>query len=104
MDLHTYEATLPTVPTGTDIASQHLVVTVDGAEQSTQELGIDATTATFTVPENSTVKLTLDYHDNAGNESGKAEQEFVAIDTIPPDAPGPFGEIKLVSERTVPDA
>lgn len=104
MDFLTYEATLPTVPAGTDVVSQQLVVSADGAAVLSQELAVDATTATFEVPEGSTVDLALAYTDNAGNLSPPRTQSFVAQDTIAPDAPGDFGEMRLVSERTVPDA
>lgn len=102
MDLLTYEATLPTVPPGTDVASQTLSVVVDGTAQADQELASDATTATFEVPQGSNVSLSLVYKDDGGNVSAPKTQDFVASDTIPPMAPGDFGAITLVSERTVP--
>lgn len=100
MDILKYEATLPAVPAGTDVASQEFDVSVDGAAQVTQTLGADATTATFEVPQGSNVSLALRYVDDAGNKSADQTQEFVANDTIAPDAPGEFGAITLVSERT----
>jgi hypothetical protein len=99
MDFLTYQATLPVVPAGTDIDLQSLVITVDGAA-TTQELSKEATTATFEVPQGSDVELSLLYVDDAGNASDPRTQSFVATDTIAPEAPGPFGEIKIVSERT----
>lgn len=99
MSLLTYEATLPAIPGGTDIDEQSLVVTVDGTARDPQLLGQDATTATFEVPQGSSVDLSLKYIDDAGNESAPRTQSFVAIDTIPPEAPGVFGEIRLIGER-----
>lgn len=100
MDILTYEANLPAVPSGTDVASQLFDVSVDGTAQPQQTLGKDATTATFEVPQNSNVTLSLVYVDDGGNQSAPRTQEFVAKDTIAPDAPGDFGEVKLVGERT----
>ncbi len=100
MDLLTYEATLPAMPAGTDVVSQAFDVSVDGAARPTQTLGKDATTATFEVPQDTSVDLKLTYVDDAGNQSQPQTQTFVAKDTIAPSAPGDFGAIKLVSERT----
>jgi hypothetical protein len=104
MDFLTYEATLPVVPPNTDITKQDLVLVVDHVVQPTIELPVDAKTVTFEVPQDSHVVLTFRYIDDAGNSSADTTQEFDAKDTIAPDAPGNFGEIKVVSERTVPDA
>ncbi len=100
MDFLKYEAALPAVPAGTDITTQLFDVSVDGAPQPQQSLGKDATAATFEVTQDSAVSLSLIYVDDAGNSSAAQTQSFVAKDTIAPDAPGAFGEIKLVSERT----
>lgn len=100
MDLLTYEATLPTVPPNTDVSSQTLTVTVDGTARPAQSLDKAATSATFEVPQDSNVLCELRYVDDAGNFSGPQSQSFVAKDTIAPDAPGAFGEIKLTGERT----
>ena len=103
MDLLTYEATLPAVPEGTDVASQVLSVVVNQTPQAEQTLDKTATIATFEVPQGSNVDLSLVYVDDGGNRSEPRMQSFVATDTIPPSAPGEFGEIKVVSERVVPD-
>jgi hypothetical protein len=103
-DFLTYEATLPTVPAGTDVTSQRFSVVEDGVAQAEQTLAKDATTATFEVTQGASVDLSLTYVDDAGNVSAPRTQSFVAQDSLPPDAPGDFQEIKVVSERTVPDA
>lgn len=100
MDLITYRATFPALPAGTDIVSQLFDVAADGADQPTQTLGKDATSADFEVPQDANVSLRLVYVDDAGNHSQPSTQQFVAIDTIAPDAPGAFGEITAISERT----
>lgn len=100
MDFLTYEATLPSVPAGTDVASQTFTVTVDGTAQPSQSLGKDATTATFEVPQDSSVLVSLTYVDDAGNSSAAQTLEFVATDTISPAQPSNIGPVTLVSERT----
>lgn len=99
MDLLTYEATLPAVPEGTDVELQRLVVTWPDGQIGPTDLGIDVLTSTFEVPQGVEVTLNLRYVDDGGNESTPRVQTFVATDTIAPDAPGDFGEIRLVSER-----
>jgi hypothetical protein len=103
MDLLLYEATLPTVPAGTDVASQVLSVSANGTAQPDQTLDKTATTAQFEVAQGSSVDLSLVYVDDGGNRSAPRTQSFVANDTIPPEAPGEFGAVTLISERQVPD-
>lgn len=100
MDILKYEAALPAVPPNTDVASQVLVVTVDGTARTPQELSGTASIATFEVPQDSAVDLSLTYVDDAGNVSAPRTQSFVAVDTIAPTEPGPFGEIQVIGERT----
>jgi len=100
MDFLTYEATLPVVPAGKDVDTQELTVSVDGTAQPLQTLDAAATVATFEVPQDSSVTLSLVYVDDGGQRSAPREQTFTALDTIAPDAPGDFGEVRLVSERT----
>ena len=104
MDLITYRANFPAVPTGTDITSQLFDVSTNGVSGGTQALTKEATSAEFEVPQNANVDLRLIYVDDAGNHSQPRLQSFVAVDTIAPDAPGEFGSIDVISERTVPDA
>lgn len=105
MDLHTYEADLPAVPAGKDVVSQIFTASVGGVEVVSQELATDVTVSPqYEVQEGATVDLSCVHKDNAGNLSPARTQQYVATDTIPPDAPGEFGEVRLVSERTVPDA
>ncbi len=99
MDFLTYSATLPKVPAGTDVTTQLFDVSVDGTAQPQQSLAKDAGTATFEVPQDSNVSLSLVYVDDAGNKSAPQAQAFVAKDTIAPEAPGAFGEITLTGER-----
>lgn len=93
-----YEAVLPVMPTGTDIARQSLSVSHSGTSD-VQSLAVDATTAQFVVPQDVDVTLSLTYIDDAGNVSAPSEQTFHSNDTIPPDAPGPFGEIRMIGEE-----
>jgi hypothetical protein len=107
MDIHRYRANFPTVPTGTDIMTQEFRVEVDGSpstyEAGSQDLDAMATSAEFEAPENSSCRLSLVYVDNAGLESPESTQTFTVQDTIPPEAPGDFGEITHLSERTESD-
>jgi hypothetical protein len=104
MQLLTYSATFPAVPENTDVETQVFSVTVDGASSTSEELPASATNAQFEVRQDATVTLSLAYKDDAGNVSAERTQTFVARDTIPPTQPGDFGEVTLISERTVPDA
>lgn len=98
--LFTYEQDLLPVKEGVD--SQRLVVTVDGVDQEPIILPKDATMATFKAgPDGATVKLSLDYLDARGNDSGNAETEFVIVDKQPPAAPDGFGEIRQTAEENV---
>lgn len=99
MDILTYEADLPDVPEGTDVQTKELTVTVDGTAREPQSLPLDAAVATFEVPQDSSVTLSLVYVDDGGNRSAARDQTFTAADTIAPDAPGDFGEIRLTGER-----
>ena len=100
-DILTYEADLPAVPEGTDVASQSFEVVVNGESQGVLVLDVTVeTTPQFDVPQDSDVVLNLFYTDDAGNQGRLSTQTFVAIDTIGPDAPGDFGEVRLLSERT----
>jgi len=102
MDILQYEADLPVVPPGTDVESQELTITA-GAETEVQALAVDVLLATFEVPQDSTVVLSLVWIDDGGNRSAAKTQDFVALDTISADAPGDFGEIRLVGERRTED-
>lgn len=93
-----YEAHLPTMPAGTDIASQKLTVS-HGETSEDITLGVDDTTAQFLVPQDVDVTLSLVYIDDAANVSPPSVQTFHSNDTVPPDAPGPFGEITLLGEE-----
>jgi hypothetical protein len=103
----TYEAKLPAVedvPANSDVQEQKIKVLVDGAEFQTQTVPRLADVVTFEAPKGKTVKLERSYIDDDGNEGpATASQEFVARDTIPPGAPGDFGEITNLGEREVPD-
>ena len=106
-----YEADLPPIdftnPKNVDVVIQRIAVIENGVEKSTKDETKDATVTTFTVLKGATVRLTRQLVDdetppNVGKVT--ASQEFVAADTISPDAPGDFGEIRAVAEREVPDA
>lgn len=95
-----YEAAFPTMPTGTDIVSQRFTVSFLEETQD-QELGVEATSAQFLVPDAVSVTISLRYVDDAGNVSEPSTQNFMSHDTIPPDAPGAFGTITLLGEEPV---
>lgn len=93
-----YEAILPEMPTGTDIVRQHFTVEAEGVTEE-QDLPADATTVQFRVNSDVSVTLSLTYIDDAGNVSAPSTQQFMSKDTIPPTAPGAFGQITLLSEE-----
>lgn len=96
--IFTYRQGLLPVPAG--VASQRLVVTVDGTDQEPISIASDATEVEFKAgPEGATVKLSLDYLDSAGNDSGNVETEFVIVDSVPPAAPEGLGELSQISEE-----
>lgn len=105
VDILSYEVDLSGLTTlaSTDVEKQVLTVRSslgDTEDTSVVELAKDATKATFEVKQDSVVRLALYYVDDAGNKSGETyAQEFVAKDTIAPEAPGDFGAITLTGER-----
>ena len=105
MFLITFEADLPPIadtPKNKDVAFHRVATLVDGEETSTQDLPRLATTVTFEVEKGKSVTLRHSYIDDDNNEGPFVEsQTFVAADTVPPDAPGPFGEIRNLGEREV---
>lgn len=83
-----------------DVVERQLVVVVDGAV-ATDKFAVFAADATslgeISVPQGSSVTLTLVDVDDAGNRSEPAVVEFVAEDTLAPAQPGSFG-VTLVGE------
>jgi len=107
MWLITFEADLPPVadtPNNVDVELHRIKVLIDGVEHSSQDLPRLAEKVTFEVPKGANVMLRGSYVDDDDNEGPFVESEmFVASDTVPPDAPGSFGEIRNLGEREVPD-
>lgn len=105
MWLITFEAELPEIadtPKNKDVVQHRIKVLVDGADTQTIDLPREARVATFEVEKGKTVQLKGSYVDDDGNEGPATEsQTFVAADTVPPDAPGPFGAITNLGEREV---
>ena len=100
--LFTYRQGLLPVPAG--VASQRLVVTVDGVSQEPVSIEAEATSVDFKAgPAGSSLTLSLDYLDGAGNDSANLEMTFVVVDGIPPEAPSGFGEMVQLAEETVAD-
>lgn len=96
--LFTYRQGLLPVPIG--VASQRLVVTVNGVAQEPLPITADADVVQFKAgPEGATVGLSLDYIDSAGNDSTNFEAEFVIVDGVAPDAPTGFGELAQIGEE-----
>lgn len=86
-------------PVDKDVVTRELTVVVNGEEVS--KTGFDGSATALgevSVEENANVRLILVDIDNASNRSQPATVEFVALDTIPPAAPGEFG-VSLVREE-----
>jgi hypothetical protein len=84
-----------------DVVSRVLTVTVGGEEPSERSFpGSSVDFGLLTVPQDSTVVLTLVDVDDSGNKSVPAVVEFVAADTLPPTQPGGLG-VTLVGENVV---
>jgi len=98
-DLLTYRVSVGPV-VDADVVERQLVVAVDGVVPVDEFKTFPAATTDLgevTVPQGSSVLLTLVDVDDAGNRSEPAVLEFVAEDTLPPAQPGSFG-VTLVSE------
>jgi len=100
--LFTYRQGLLPAPTG--VASQRLVVTVDGVSQEPISIEAEATSVDFKAgPAGASVTLSLEYLDGAGNDSANLEMTFVVVDGIPPEAPSGFGDMVQLAEEFVAD-
>lgn len=87
-------------PVSGDVVSRLVTVVVDGVEQTaTAYDGQSVDLGNITVPQDSSVVVTLVDVDDAGNKSEPASITFVAADTIPPAQPGFLG-VTLVGETT----
>lgn len=98
MDNLVYEVVINSAEGVADVESQKLQVVIDEQLIDTMELNSGAQVAEIVVPQDSNVQLVLSYLDDAGNESAPLVTEFVAEDTLPPEAPIAFGTVTLVSE------
>ena len=99
-DLLTYAVSVGPVVDG-DVVERQLVVSVDGVDSPEDVKVFPADTTdlgTLTVPQGSSVVVTLVDVDDAGNRSEPAVLEFVAEDTLPSAMPGSLG-VTLVSEK-----
>jgi hypothetical protein len=75
-----------------DVAERRLSVTVNGEVRETKPFSPDTTSfGELAFADNDNVVLSLVDVDDAGNVSTPAVVEFVALDTVPPVAPGEFG-------------
>jgi hypothetical protein len=84
-----------------DVVERQLAVVVDGLEQPESRKVFPASATDLgeiRVPQDASVELSLVDVDDAGNRSEPAVFEFVAVDTLPPAAPGAFG-VTLVAEE-----
>jgi hypothetical protein len=82
-----------------DVVTRRLSVTVNGEAREPVDFTADATSfGELGFADNDSVVLTLVDIDDAGNSSEPAVFEFVAVDTIPPAAPGDFGVTLLREE------
>lgn len=94
MDKLKYNVVLPTV-SGGDIKTLELLISetlADGTPQPTQTINLDpaASTADFSVQQDSTVILSLHAVDDSGNDATSDPFTFTAKDTIPPQITGGF--------------
>ena len=97
-----FDYSLELLPVKPGVDSQRLVVTVDGTSRDPIALAADATSVTITdLPEGSSVTLSLDYLDSAGNDSANVEVALIVTDEIGPDAPDGFGALTQIAEREV---
>lgn len=86
-------------PVDADVVARRLTVTVNGTPHAPSEYPGEATRFNdVSVNQGDSVVLALSDVDDAGNVSEPAVYEFVAVDTIPPAAPGEFG-VTLVREE-----
>ena len=82
-----------------DVAERRLSVTVNGEVRETKPFSSDTTNfGELVFADNDNVVLSLVDVDDAGNVSSPAVVEFVALDTVPPVAPGEFG-VSFVREE-----
>jgi len=101
-DVLTYAVSAAPVVDG-DVVSRELSVVINGVEQPVASFpGYAVDLGVLEAPQNAEVVLRLVDVDDAGNRSEPAEMMFVAVDTLPPAAPGALG-VSLVSETTVSD-
>jgi hypothetical protein len=101
-DLITYRVSAGT-PVSSDVVSRLVTVVVDDVTQGSTSYGASVSDfGNITVPQDSSVTVTLVDVDDAGNKSDPAAISFVAADTIPPAQPGFLG-VTLVGETHVED-
>lgn len=99
--MFTYNLGLLPVPAG--VAKQRLVVK-RGEEVIGDPVTVDAaaTEVQFEAgPEGAEITLSLDYMDEAGNDSANLEMTFTVVDQVAPAAPEGFGDLTQVAEREV---
>lgn len=100
-DLLTYNV-VATAAVDSDVVGRELVVSVNGDVKPTVYFAGNTTElGSVTVPQNAEVVLTLTDVDDAGNRSEPTSLIFVALDTLPPSAPGSIG-VTLVGETAAP--
>jgi len=100
-DLLTYSVVAAS-PSAPDVVSRELVVAVNGEVKPVVYFaGATTDLGTVDAPQNSEVSLTLVDVDDAGNRSEPTSLVFVALDTLPPSAPGSIG-VTLVGETVAP--
>lgn len=100
MQLFTYRLGLLAPPAG--VAKQRLTVTV--GEQAPQQFELspgDVSVEFKAGPAGEVVELSLDYVDDAGNDSANLEMEFTVEDKIAPAMPEGFGDLNQIAEENV---
>jgi hypothetical protein len=107
VEMAVMEVDLPDATLAKNVDLQLLEVSFDEAPQYNQVLRLARTerVARYIVPENAVYNLRLGYADDNGNGnlqvSWAAPVQLTHEDTLAPDAPGPFGEIRMVDEYVV---
>lgn len=98
-DILTYAIVAAPVVDG-DVVTREFTVTVDGVARDPELYGAGVTDfGRVSVPQDSSVTLSLVDIDDAGNRSEPAVTEFVAVDTVAPAMPGAIS-VTLVGETT----
>jgi hypothetical protein len=103
-DTMTYEITVG-APAANDVVSRELTVVVDGVYRDPVVLpAYEVNFGRISVPQDSSVVVSLVDLDDSGNRSEPATLSFQAIDVVPPPAPGGLNVTVVGETYVTPDA